>query len=71
MPCLRRAAEAAKERTGAEVVPVFVSLDPEHDKPQQLAKIVQAAGSPSLLALTGDADGVRPSESSEAWEEGG
>eukprot|EP00887_Chlorella_sp_A99_P005714 scaffold1.g5714.t1 len=52
------AAEAAKERTGATVVPLFLGLDPAHDRPDHLRKIAQAAGSPALLALTGDADGV-------------
>ena len=38
---------------------MFVDLDPGRDSPAALRRIASAAGSPSLLALTGDAEGGR------------
>lgn len=56
---LGRAAEAAQQRTGAIIVPVYLSLDPKSDKPADLKRVVGASGHPGLVALIGDADGVR------------
>ncbi|KAL4432191.1 hypothetical protein ABPG77_005953 [Micractinium sp. CCAP 211/92] len=53
-----RAAEAAQQRTGIAVTPVFVSLTPHRDRQVDLKRVVGAAGHPGLVALTGDADGV-------------
>lgn len=61
-PCtLLRAAEAAQQRTGATVVPLYLSLDPRKDTPADLKRVAQAAGHPAFAALTGDADGASPS----------
>jgi protein SCO1/2 len=38
---------------GAELSPVFVSVDPEHDTPERLAKYLGAID-PRLIGLTGD-----------------
>lgn len=40
------------------VTPVYLSLSPATDKPDDLKRVVAAAGHPALVALTGDADGV-------------
>lgn len=53
-----RAAEAAQQRTGIAVTPVFLSLTPHRDRVEDLKRVVGAAGHPGLVALTGDADGV-------------
>ncbi|EFN54634.1 hypothetical protein CHLNCDRAFT_52944 [Chlorella variabilis] len=53
-----RAAEAARQRCGVAVTPVYLSLSPATDKPDDLKRVVAAAGHPALVALTGDADGV-------------
>ncbi|PSC75596.1 nucleolar MIF4G domain-containing 1 [Micractinium conductrix] len=53
-----RAAEAAQQRTGVAVTPVFLSLTPRHDKVEDLKRVAGAAGHPGLVLLTGDADGV-------------
>ncbi|PRW32488.1 SCO1-like protein mitochondrial [Chlorella sorokiniana] len=53
-----RAAEAAQQRTGATITPVFLSTDPRRDKVEDLQRVAGACGHPGLVALTGDADGV-------------
>jgi hypothetical protein len=58
LPC--RAAEAAQQRIGVAVSPVYLSLNPATDRPEALKRVVQASGHPALVALTGDADGVGP-----------
>ena len=43
---------------GLEVTPVFISVDPERDRPEVLADWV-AAFDPSMIALTGSEDEIR------------
>lgn len=43
---------------GIEVTPVFVTVDPERDTPQELAEWSEAVH-PDLVALTGDAEDIR------------
>lgn len=54
----RRATESATQRTGATIVPLYLSLDPRKDTPADLKRVAQAAGHPAFAALTGDADGA-------------
>ncbi|KAL4855670.1 SCO2-like protein [Chlorella vulgaris] len=53
-----RASEASQQRSGVAVTPVYLSLSPDKDRPEDLKRVVAAAGHPSLVALTGNADGV-------------
>ncbi|GAB4822708.1 hypothetical protein N2152v2_009754 [Parachlorella kessleri] len=53
-----KATEMVKQRSGTAVTPVFITLDPKHDKPAELKRLVQSVGAVDLVALTGDPDGL-------------
>jgi cytochrome oxidase Cu insertion factor (SCO1/SenC/PrrC family) len=55
---MARAAESAKKHTGMDVIPVYVSLDPVHDKPEDLKIAAGRSGSSSMLVVTGPPDGL-------------
>lgn len=56
LPPSCRAADGVKQRCGTTVTPVFISLDPSRNKPDDLRRVASAAG--GVVALTGDADGA-------------
>lgn len=53
---MAKATESAKKRTGMDIIPVYVSLDPVHDKPEDLKIAAGRSGSPSMLVVTGPPD---------------
>ncbi|KAG9453507.1 hypothetical protein H6P81_006411 [Aristolochia fimbriata] len=55
---LAAAVDKIKEKAGLEIVPVFISVDPERDTVEQVREYVQEFH-PSLVGLTGDSDSVR------------
>ena len=65
----RRVAKAAAQRTGAALTPVFITLDATHDTVPDLRRAVSAAGEPSLLALSGDPDGVLACANKFRWQQ--
>jgi protein SCO1/2 len=56
LECMARATDSAKKRTGMDIVPVYVSIDPVHDKPEDLKIAAGRSGSPSMLVVTGPSD---------------
>ncbi|KAK9289855.1 hypothetical protein L1049_008015 [Liquidambar formosana] len=55
---LAAAIDKIKEKTGIEVVPVFISVDPERDTVEQVGEYVKEFH-PKLIGLTGDSDEIR------------
>ena len=55
---MARSTEMAKKRTGMDMVPVYISLDPLHDKPEDLKIAAGRSGSSSMLVVTGPPDGL-------------
>jgi len=55
---MARATDSAKKRTGIDIIPVYISLDPVHDKPEDLKIAAGRSGSPSMLVVTGAADSL-------------
>ncbi|XP_068669243.1 protein SCO1 homolog 1, mitochondrial [Aristolochia californica] len=55
---LAAAVDKIKEKAGLEIVPVFISVDPERDTVEQVHEYVQEFH-PSLVGLTGDSDSIR------------
>lgn len=60
-PVLERMAKVAdivKESTGQSMIPVYVSIDPVHDKASDLKTAAGRSGSKSMLVVTGPPDGL-------------
>ncbi|XP_043724277.1 protein SCO1 homolog 1, mitochondrial-like [Telopea speciosissima] len=55
---LATAIDKIKEKAGIEVVPVFISVDPERDTVEQVHEYVKEFH-PNLIGLTGNADEIR------------
>ncbi|KAL2902001.1 Protein SCO1-like protein 1 mitochondrial [Bienertia sinuspersici] len=55
---LAAAVDKIKKKSGIEIVPVFISVDPERDTVEQVKEYVQEFH-PSLIGLTGDPEEIR------------
>ncbi|WOL14685.1 hypothetical protein Cni_G23466 [Canna indica] len=55
---LAAAVDKIKEKAGLEIVPVFISVDPERDNVEQVSEYVKEFH-PNLIGLTGTADEIR------------
>ncbi|KAK6943152.1 Copper chaperone SCO1/SenC [Dillenia turbinata] len=55
---LAAAIDKIKEKVGLEVVPLFISVDPERDTVEQVREYVKEFH-PNLIGLTGDAEEIR------------
>ncbi|KAF4379097.1 hypothetical protein F8388_022184 [Cannabis sativa] len=55
---LAAAIDKIKKKAGLEIVPVFISVDPERDTIEQVAEYVKEFH-PKLIGLTGDPDEIR------------
>lgn len=55
---LAAAVDKIKEKSGIEIVPVFISVDPERDTVEQVSEYVKEFH-PKLIGLTGDPEEVR------------
>ncbi|KNA14236.1 hypothetical protein SOVF_109310 [Spinacia oleracea] len=55
---LASAVDKIKEKSGIEIVPVFISVDPERDTVEQVSEYVQEFH-PKLIGLTGDPEEIR------------
>lgn len=55
---LAAAVDKIKEKSGIEIVPVFISVDPERDNVEQVSEYVQEFH-PNLIGLTGDPEEIR------------
>ncbi|KAJ4980204.1 hypothetical protein NE237_010984 [Protea cynaroides] len=55
---LAAAIDKIKEKAGIEIVPVFISVDPERDTVEQVREYVKEFH-PNLIGLTGNADEIR------------
>ncbi|PSS23833.1 Protein SCO1 1 like [Actinidia chinensis var. chinensis] len=55
---LAAAVDKIKEKAGIEIVPIFISVDPERDTVEQVHEYVKEFH-PSLIGLTGDPDEVK------------
>ncbi|KAL3638080.1 Protein SCO1 1, mitochondrial [Castilleja foliolosa] len=59
---MAEAIDKIKEKSGMEVVPVFISVDPERDNVEQVREYVKASTNefhPKLIGLTGSPDQVK------------
>ncbi|XP_024026451.1 protein SCO1 homolog 1, mitochondrial [Morus notabilis] len=55
---LAAAVDKIKQKVGIEIVPVFISVDPERDTVEQVGEYVKEFH-PKLVGLTGDSDEIR------------
>ncbi|XP_021744772.1 protein SCO1 homolog 1, mitochondrial-like [Chenopodium quinoa] len=55
---LASAVDKIKEKSGIEIVPVFISVDPERDTVEQVSEYVKEFH-PKLIGLTGDPEEIR------------
>lgn len=55
---LAAAVDKIKEKAGIEIVPVFISVDPERDTVEQVGEYVKEFH-PKLIGLTGNSDEIR------------
>lgn len=55
---LAAAVDKIKQNGGIEIVPVFISVDPERDNVEQVSEYVKEFH-PNLVGLTGNADEIR------------
>ncbi|KAF5943332.1 hypothetical protein HYC85_017409, partial [Camellia sinensis] len=55
---LADAVDKIKEKTGIEIVPVFISVDPERDTVEQVREYVKEFH-PNLVGLTGNLDEIK------------
>ncbi|XP_074264500.1 protein SCO1 homolog 1, mitochondrial-like [Silene latifolia] len=55
---LAAAVDKIKEKSGIEIVPVFISVDPERDTVEQVSEYVKEFH-PKLIGLTGDPEEIR------------
>ncbi|XP_022767764.1 protein SCO1 homolog 1, mitochondrial-like isoform X2 [Durio zibethinus] len=55
---LAAAIDKIKEKAGIEIVPVFISVDPERDTPEQVHEYVKEFH-PKLVGLTGNSDEIK------------
>ncbi|KAL9230693.1 hypothetical protein vseg_006010 [Gypsophila vaccaria] len=55
---LATAVDKIKEKSAIEIVPVFISVDPERDTVEQVSEYVQEFH-PKLIGLTGDSEEIR------------